>query len=122
MCVLTLSTTVAAQTLPEAAEGGDLLSAGELADSCRADQEGDAAGRLCRSFIGGFVQTIFALQSTPGAEQTICLDIATTSFDSVRDTVLAYMDTTEDRGEEAAFQLAGEALQQSYSCDAATGT
>lgn len=100
----------------------ELLSAGELLESC---DEGYAPGipnQFCMRYVFGLVQTIVGLQQADQSAPIFCIDPQVVRLESVTEDVMAYLRKQSSRLNDAAQMLVVEALNKSYPCSGAAGS
>jgi len=94
----------------------ELLTAGELLESCDEGSVPGAPNQFCMRYVFGIVQTIMALQQTDHSEPVFCINPQVTRLEEATDNVIAYLRNQSSRSKEEAQILVVEALNKNYPC------
>ena len=100
-------------------EEPELLTAGELLESCEKGSAPGAPNNGCVQYVVGLVLTVIKLQQAEQSAPFFCINPQLNPKEEVTDKVIAYLRKQSSRSKEAAQTLALEALTKSFPC---TGT
>ena len=114
------STAVFAEEAAEADE--ELLSAGELLNSCDEGYTPGAPTRFCMKYVGDFVFMIMAMQQAEQSPPIFCINPQVHALEDVTEKVHTYLRSNSSRSKEAAQDLVIEALNKGYPCSLGSST
>jgi len=100
-------------------EDPELLTAGELLESCEKGSVPGAPNTGCVQYVVGLVLTVMQLHQAEQSAPFFCINPQLNPKEEVTDKVIAHLRKQSSRSKEAAQTLALEALTKSYPC---TGT
>ena len=100
----------------------ELLSAGELLESCEEGSSPGAPNQYCMRYVFGLVQMTMSLQQAEQSPPIFCINPQVTRLETATDTVMAYLRSQKSRANEDAQQLVLEALNKNYPCSAGNQT
>lgn len=104
------------------AEEEELLTAGELLQSC---DDGYAAGSptaFCMKYVGDFVFMMMAIQQAEQSPPIFCINPQVHPLEEVTEKVHSYLRANGSRANEAAQDLVVEALNKGYPCSLSSQT
>ena len=96
----------------------ELLSAGELLESCEKDSLPGDPNTGCVQYVVGLVLTVMQLHQAEQSPPFFCIDPQLNPKEEVTDNVINYLRNQSSRSNQAAQILALEALTKSYPCTA----
>lgn len=94
----------------------ELLTAGELLESC---DEGYAPGvpnQFCMRYVFGLVQTIVEIQQKEQSPPIFCINPQVVRLEAVTEDVMAYLRKQSSRAGDEAQMIVVEALNKKYPC------
>jgi len=94
----------------------ELLTAGELLESCEEGSVPGAPNQYCMRYVFGLVQYIDAIQQRDQSEPIFCINPQLIRLEEATDTVIGYLRDQALRSKEEAQILVLEALNINYSC------
>ncbi len=97
-------------------EEPELLTAGELLDSCEVGSVPGAPNSGCMQYVVGLVLTVMQLHQAEQSAPFFCINPQLNPKEAVTDDVIAYLRKQSSRSKEPAQTLALEALTKSYPC------
>ena len=97
----------------------ELLTAGELLESCEKGSVPGAPNTGCVQYVVGLVFTVMQLHQAEQSAPFFCINPQLNPKEEVTDKVIVHLRKQSSRSKEAAQTLALEALTKSYPC---TGT
>jgi Ssp1 endopeptidase immunity protein Rap1a len=100
-------------------EEPELLTAGELLESCEKGSVPGAPNTGCVQYVVGLVLTVMQLHQAEQSAPFFCINPQLNPKEEVTDKVIAHLRKQSSRSKEAAQTLALEALTKNYPC---TGT
>ncbi len=112
LCTGLLNTNI---VLAEEAEP-ELLTAGELLESCDENYAPGAPNQFCMRYVFGLVQTIVGLQQADQSAPIFCIDPQVVRLEAVTENVMAYLRKQSSRENNEAQMLVVEALNKNYPC------
>ncbi len=99
-----------------AEEEPELLTAGELLQSCETGSVPGAPNNGCQQYVVGLVLTVMQLHQAEQSQPFFCINPQLNPKEEVTDNVIAYLRSQSSRASEAAQILALEALTKNYPC------
>tara|TARA_R110002072_G_scaffold178580_2_gene334635 strand:- start:18044 stop:18436 length:393 start_codon:yes stop_codon:yes gene_type:complete len=102
-------------------EEPELLTAGELLESCEKGSVPGAPNSGCMQYVVGLVLTVMQLHQAEQSAPFFCINPQLNPKEEVTDNVIAYLRKQSSRARDAAQTLALEALTKSYPCAGAGG-
>jgi len=99
-------------------EEPELLTAGELLESCEEGSAPGAPNQYCMHYVFGLVQTIDAIQQRDQSAPVFCINPQVTHLEEATDSVIGYLRNQSSRSKEEAQILVAEALNKNYPCTA----
>ncbi len=99
-----------------AEEEPELITAGELLDSCDDGYAPGAPNQFCMRYVFGLVQTIVSLQQAEQSAPIFCIDPQVIRLEAVTENVMAYLRKQSSRADKEAQMLVVEALNKNYPC------
>lgn len=99
-----------------AEEEPELLTAGELLESCETGSVPGAPNNACQQYVVGLVLTVMQLHQAEQSQPFFCINPQLNPKEEVTDNVIAYLRSQSSRAKEAAQILALEALTKNYPC------
>ena len=108
--MLNVSVVLAEEKEPE------LLTAGELLDSCEKGSVPGTPNNGCVQYVVGLVLTVMQLHQAEQSAPFFCINPQLNPKEEVTDNVIAYLIKQSSRSQEAAQTLVLEALTKSYPC------
>lgn len=112
LCTVLLNTYVIAEEEPEP----ELLSAGELLESCEKGSVPGAPNQPCQQYVVGLVLTVMQLHQQEQSQPFFCINPQTNPKEEVTDNVISYLRAQSSRSAEPAQTLVLEGLTRSYPC------
>ena len=100
-------------------EEPELLTAGELLESCEKGSVPGAPNTGCVQYVVGLVLTVMQLHQAEQSAPFFCINPQLNPKEEVTDKVIAHLRKQSSRSKEAAQTLVLEALTKNYPC---TGT
>ena len=100
----------------------EVLSAGELLQSCEEGSSPGAPNQYCMRYVFGLVQTVMGLQQADQSAPIFCINPQVTRLEEATDVVIAYLRSQSSRAKEDAFVLVTEALNKNYPCSLGSST
>lgn len=100
-------------------EEPELLTAGELLESCEEGSAPGAPNQFCMRYVFGLVQTVLGLQQADQSAPIFCINPQVTRLEEATDSVIAYLRNQSSRSKDEAQILVVEALNKNYPCTAA---
>jgi len=97
-------------------EEPELLTAGELLDSCEKGSVPGTPSNGCVQYVVGLVLTVMQLHQAEQSAPFFCINPQLNPKEEVTDNVIAYLIKQSSRSQEAAQTLVLEALTKSYPC------
>lgn len=94
----------------------ELLSAGELLESCEQGYVPGAPNTDCMKYVVGLVLTVMQFHHAEQSPPFFCIDPQVNHKEEVTDNVIAYLRQQSSRLSEDAQTLTLEALTKSYPC------
>ncbi len=99
-----------------AEEEPELITAGELLESCDDGYAPGAPNQFCMRYVFGLVQTIVSLQQAEQSAPIFCIDPQVIRLEAVTENVMAYLRKQSSRADNEAQMLVVEALNKNYPC------
>jgi len=99
-----------------AEEEPELITAGELLESCDDGYAPGAPNQFCMRYVFGLVQTIVSLQQAEQSAPIFCIDPQVIRLEAVTENVMAYLRKQSSRANNEAQMLVVEALNKNYPC------
>ncbi len=96
----------------------ELLTAGELLQSCDEGYAPGAPNQFCMRYVFGLVQTILGLQQADQSAPIFCINPQVTRLEEATENVMAYLRKQSSRANDEAQMLVVEALNKNYPCSA----
>ncbi len=115
LCAGLLNTNI---VLAEDEDEPELLSAGELLESCDEGYAPGAPNQFCMRYVFGLVQTILGLQQADQSAPIFCINPQVTRLEEATENVMAYLRSQSSRTKDEAQILVVEALNKNYPCSA----
>jgi Rap1a immunity proteins len=97
-------------------EEPELLTAGELLDSCEKGSVPGVPNTGCVQYVVGLVLTVMQLHQAEQSAPFFCINPQLNPKEEVTDNVIVYLRKQSSRSNEAAQTLALEALTKNYPC------
>ena len=98
------------------ADEPELLTAGELLESCDEGYIPGAPNQFCMRYVFGLVQTILGLHQAEGSAPIFCIDPQVVRLETATENVMAYLRSQSSRSKDEAQILVVEALNKNYPC------
>lgn len=98
----------------------ELLTAGELLQSCDEGYIKGVPNQFCMRYVFGLVQTILGLQQAEGSAPIFCIDPQVVRLETATENVMAYLRSQSSRSKDEAQILVIEALNKNYPCRGAS--
>lgn len=100
-------------------EEPELLSAGELLESCEKGSVPGAPNQPCQQYVVGLVLTVMQMHQAEQSPPFFCINPQLNPKEEVTDNVINYLRSQSSRSKEPAQTLALEALTKNYPCGGA---
>ena len=100
-------------------EEPELLTAGELLESCEEGSVPGAPNEYCMKYVSGLSFMIMQVQAQDQSPPIFCLNPRVMPLQDVTDNVIAYLRNQSSRSNEEAQILVVEALNKNYPCTGA---
>ncbi len=97
-------------------EEPELITAGELLESCDEGYAPGAPNQFCMRYVFGLVQTIVGLQQADQSAPIFCIDPQVVRLEDVTENVMTYIRKQSSRATNEAQMLVVEALNKNYPC------
>jgi Rap1a immunity proteins len=99
----------------------ELLSAGELLESCDEGYSPGVPNQFCMRYVFGLVQTVLGLQQADGSAPIFCIDPQVVRLEAATENVMSYLRSQSSRAKDEAQILVVEALNKNYPCSGTGG-
>lgn len=96
----------------------ELLTAGELLESCDEGYAPGAPNQFCMRYVFGLVQTIIGIQQKEQSAPIFCINPQVIRLEEATENVMAYLRKQSSRADNEAQMLVVEALNKNYPCSA----
>lgn len=107
---------------PAFAEEEELLTAGELLNSCDDGYSPGSPTAFCMKYVGDFVFMMMAIQQAEQSPPVFCINPQVHPLETVTEKVHSYLRANTSRSNEAAQDLVVEALNKGYPCSLSNQT
>ena len=113
LALLTLGLSLA---FAEDDETEELLTAGELLNSCEEGSTQGSPNQYCMRYLFGYIQTVIMLQQAEQSPPIFCINPRVTPIEEATDNMIAFLRSQSSRSNEAAQQIVLEGLNKMYPC------
>ena len=113
LALLTLGLSLA---FAEDDETEELLTAGELLNSCEEGSTPGSPNQYCMRYLFGYIQTVIMLQQAEQSPPIFCINPRVTPIEEATDNMIAFLRSQSSRSNEAAQQIVLEGLNKMYPC------
>ena len=96
--------------------GEELLTAGELLNSCEEGSTPGSPNQYCMRYLFGYIQTVLLLQQAEQSPPIFCINPRVTPIEEATDNMIAYLRNQSSRSNEPAQQIVLEGLNKNYPC------
>ncbi|MEQ8427495.1 MAG: Rap1a/Tai family immunity protein [Gammaproteobacteria bacterium] len=117
-----LAVAVALANQPAFAEEEELLTAGELLNSCNDGYSPGSPTAFCMKYVGDFVFMMMAIQQAEQSPPVFCINPQLHALPDVTEKVHSYLRANTSRSNDAAQDLVVEALNKGYPCSLSNQT
>ncbi|MEC7876293.1 MAG: Rap1a/Tai family immunity protein [Pseudomonadota bacterium] len=94
----------------------ELLTAGELLNSCEEGSTPGSPNQYCMRYLYGYIQTVLLLQQAEQSPPIFCINPRVTPIEEATDNMIAYLRNQSSRSNEPAQQIVLEGLNKNYPC------
>ena len=100
----------------EDSDNEELLTAGELLDSCEEGSIPGSPNQYCMRYLYGYIQTVLMLQQAEKSPPIFCINPQVTPIQEATDNMIAHLRSQSSRLKEPAQQIVLEGLNKNYPC------
>ena len=100
----------------EDGDNEELLTAGELLDSCEEGSIPGSPNQYCMRYLYGYIQTVLMLQQAEKSPPIFCINPQATPIQEATDNMIAHLRSQSSRLNEPAQQIVLEGLNKNYPC------
>ena len=94
----------------------ELLTAGELLNSCEEGSTPGSPNQYCMRYLYGYIQTVLLLQQAEQSPPIFCINPRVTPIEEATDNMIAHLRNQSSRSNEPAQQIVLEGLNKNYPC------
>ena len=94
----------------------ELLTAGELLNSCEEGSTPGSPNQYCMRYLYGYIQTVLLLQQAEQSPPIFCINPQITPIEEATDNMIAHLRSQSSRLNEPAQQIVLEGLNKNYPC------
>ncbi len=94
----------------------ELLTAGELLNSCEEGSTPGSPNQYCMRYLYGYIQTVLMLQQAEQNPPIFCINPLVTPIEEATDNMIAHLRSQSSRLNEPAQQIVLEGLNKNYPC------
>ncbi len=94
----------------------ELLTAGELLNSCEEGSTPGSPNQYCMRYLFGYIQTVLLLQQAEQSPPIFCINPQITPIEEATDNMIAHLRSQSSRSNEPAQQIVLEGLNKNYPC------